>query len=184
MGMCKECGEVFPPQEMENGYCKNCLPKAQKNLENEQTVEESTERIFLKEPWKRGGKIGVPVGFSWTTFLFGFWVPLLRGDITNAIVILLLGDAVIFIGVTLLSSGIRYSSIVAIVVLIGVMVGIRKFWAEKYNDMYLKSLLKKGYLPEDEETKKFLKIKKFWNKKYIKIPEDKKGNFSFEDMSL
>ena len=164
MGMCRECGEVFPPQEMKNGYCKNCLPKALKNQEDKNIIDEMPERIFLKEPWQRGGSLGVPVGYSWTTFLFGFWVPLLRGDIINAILILFFDDAVAFIGGALFASAIGHRSlIVAIVVFVGVVIGVRNFLGKKYNDMYLKSLLRKGYLPEDEETKKFLKIKGFWN---------------------
>lgn len=32
-----------------------------------------------------------PVGFSWTTFFFGFLVPFFRGDIKNAVILFLLG---------------------------------------------------------------------------------------------
>lgn len=35
--------------------------------------------VTLKNP-TTGHAVIAPVGFSWTAFLFGFWVPLLRGD--------------------------------------------------------------------------------------------------------
>lgn len=60
-----------------------------------------------------------PTGFSWTTLFFGFFVPLFRGDILWAL--LMVGAAFISAGISVI---------------------IFPFF---YNKMYIDSLLKKGY---------------------------------------
>lgn len=69
----------------------------------------------------------VKVGFSWTTFFFGFFVPLIRGDIKWSAIMfilsLLLGSFTMGIGAFI--SGIVFSF--------------------KYNGIYIKELLDKGY---------------------------------------
>lgn len=64
-----------------------------------------------------------PIGFSWTSLFFGFFVPLIRGDIRWGIIQFL---------TELFSWGL--SNIV---------------WAFIYNKISLKSLLKRGYLITD-----------------------------------
>ena len=61
-----------------------------------------------------------PLGFSWTTFFFGFFPALIRGDWIMAVVLLLLGM------ITWGISGIVFAFI--------------------YNKMYAKSLLNKGWI--------------------------------------
>jgi hypothetical protein len=61
----------------------------------------------------------VPTGFSWTTLFFGFFVPLFRGDILWAAIMLIVG-----------------------IVTAGISVIIFPFF---YNKVYIDSLLKKGY---------------------------------------
>lgn len=58
-------------------------------------------------------------GFSWTTFFFGFWVPLFRGDIKYLLVMVILN--IITIGV----SNLVFSFI--------------------YNRLYQEDLIKEGY---------------------------------------
>lgn len=66
----------------------------------------------------------VKVGFGWTTFFFGFFVPLFRGDIKWFLIMLL---------AQMLSFGI--ASII---------------FAFFYNKFYIKDLLNKGYTPASE----------------------------------
>lgn len=74
----------------------------------------------------------VKLGFSWTTFFFGFLVPLVRGDFKWFIILFLL-DAVFGIP----SSGIG-SFIINII------------FSFNYNKYYIQELYKKGYYPIEE----------------------------------
>lgn len=74
-------------------------------------------------------KVG-KVGFSWTTFFFGFFVPLTRGDMKWA--------AIMFFAAIFTSS---LSSIV---------------FSFLYNKLYTQDLVHLGYLPETEEGKSLL----------------------------
>ncbi|MFC3801817.1 hypothetical protein [Cohnella sp. GCM10012308] len=69
----------------------------------------------------------VKLGFSWTFFFFGLWVPLFRGDFRNFFRIW---------GLSIVTLGIY---------------GIISWWA--YNGHYVRSLLEKGYGPADEWAK-------------------------------
>lgn len=74
----------------------------------------------------------VKVGFSWTTFFFGFFVPLFRGDIKWA--------AIMF---------------VATLIVGGVTGGVGSFFIGMlfcfmYNKFYTKDMLKKGFVPASE----------------------------------
>lgn len=80
----------------------------------------------------------VKTGFSWTTFFFGFWPALFRGDwkwfgIQLAIEIVL----------SCLTYGVG-AGIVGIV------------FAFFYNKLYIDDLLSKGFVPSDEASKKAL----------------------------
>lgn len=72
------------------------------------------------------------LGFSWTTFFFGFIVPLIRGDIKWALILCILS---VVIGVPTMGIG---ASIVGIV------------FSFKYNKLYVKELLQKGFKPATE----------------------------------
>lgn len=74
----------------------------------------------------------VKVGFSWTTLFFGFFPALFRGDLKWA-VIMFIASAVVGVftfGLGAWVPGIIFSFI--------------------YNQMYIKELLEKGYLPSNE----------------------------------
>lgn len=75
----------------------------------------------------------VKIGFSWTTLLFGLFVPLVRGDLKWTIIMLIL--AFITFGLSWL------------------------IFPFVYNKLYIKSLLEKGYAPADENAKEALQKK-------------------------
>ena len=71
-----------------------------------------------------------PVGFSWTTFFFGPFVPLFRGDFKWFLILLVLA---------ICTGGI--SSIIL---------------AFHYNKIYIRSFLLQGYIPMDDFSKNIL----------------------------
>ena len=76
----------------------------------------------------------VKIGFSWTTFFFGFFPALFRGDLKWAIIMLIvelvLGSFTLGIGAWV--SGVVFSFI--------------------YNKIYIKELIEKGYIPANEHA--------------------------------
>ncbi|XJZ27758.1 DUF2628 domain-containing protein [Bacillota bacterium Lsc_1132] len=80
----------------------------------------------------------VKVGFSWTTFFFGFFPALFRGDLKWAAILivieLVLGSFTLGIGAWV--SGVVFSFV--------------------YNKIYIKELIEKGYQPANEESKRLL----------------------------
>lgn len=75
----------------------------------------------------------VKVGFSWTTFFFGVFVPLLRGDWKWALIMLI---------VSFITFGASWL--------------VFPFF---YNKLYIKDLLEKGYTPVNESDKTILQAK-------------------------
>ncbi len=73
---------------------------------------------------RRGEYLECPVGFSWTVLFFGFLVPLFRRDGTWFFIMLLLSG-----------SSIGLFDLV---------------FAFKYNKIYIKKLLNKGFLPASD----------------------------------
>jgi hypothetical protein len=69
----------------------------------------------------------VPIGFSWTTLLFGVFVPLIRGDIKWFIIFLLLA---------FMTFGLAWLVIPFL-----------------YNKIYVKDLVSRGFVPVDEMSK-------------------------------
>jgi hypothetical protein len=80
----------------------------------------------------------VKLGFSWTTFFFGLFVPLIRGDLKWAAIMFVLS---LMVGVPTAGIG---SLIVGIV------------FSAIYNKLYIKELLTKGYEPADEAGREAL----------------------------
>lgn len=77
----------------------------------------------------------VKIGFSWTTFFFGFFPALFRGDLKWA--------AIIFI-----------SAVAASLITVGVGGWIPSvIFAFIYNKIYIRELIEKGYRPASEESK-------------------------------
>ena len=77
----------------------------------------------------------VKLGFSWTTFFFGFFPALFRGDLKWATIMFVMGllAGLFTFGVGAWIPGIIFSFV--------------------YNKIYIKDLLEKGYLPADETSK-------------------------------
>ena len=90
---------------------------------------------------KKGLRKEVKVGFSWTVFFFGFFVPLFRGDLKWAAIMffgtILLGFATLGIG--------------------GGVLGIVMSFV--YNKIYIKDLIEKGWKPVGEENRLLLEEK-------------------------
>lgn len=80
----------------------------------------------------------VKVGFSWTTFFFGFLPALFRGDLKWAVIMfvisLIFGSFTFGLGAWV--SGLVFSFI--------------------YNKIYVKELIEKGYAPADEHARTVL----------------------------
>ena len=87
---------------------------------------------------KNGIRKEVKVGFSWTTFFFGFFVPLFRGDLKWA--------AIMFFGAILL--GIATAGIG------GAVLGIVMSFV--YNKIYIKELIAKGWNPAGKRDRLLL----------------------------
>lgn len=88
----------------------------------------------------------VKVGFSWTTFFFGFFPALFRGDLKWAAILvvieLVLGSFTLGIGAWV--SGVVFSFV--------------------YNKIYIKELIEKGYQPANEESRRLLEDKQIISK--------------------
>ncbi|MDL4843262.1 DUF2628 domain-containing protein [Aquibacillus rhizosphaerae] len=83
----------------------------------------------------------VKIGFSWTTFFFGFIPALIRGDLKWAVIMFLLAAVAgaFTFGVGAWIPGLIFSFV--------------------YNKLYIKELLEKGYKPANEETKRELEAR-------------------------
>ena len=87
-----------------------------------------------------GHRVQVKVGFSFTTLFWGWWVPLLRKDMQGFLVMLVVQTllALVYAPIVLASS-------VAFAVF--------------YNEMHIKGLMSKGYVPATHDAHQFLKTK-------------------------
>ncbi|MBB1063774.1 DUF2628 domain-containing protein [Limosilactobacillus fastidiosus] len=94
-------------------------------------------RVNLKNPNTHQLK-QVKVGFSWTTFFFGFWPALFRGDWKWFGIQLII---VIFVACFTFGLG---TGIVGIV------------FSFFYNKLYINDLLESGYVPNDKTSEDIL----------------------------
>jgi len=80
----------------------------------------------------------VKVGFSWTTFFFGFLPPLFRGDLKWAVIMLIIEGVLgsFTLGIGAFVTGIVFSFV--------------------YNKIYIKELIEKGYQPANDESRALL----------------------------
>lgn len=79
------------------------------------------------------------VGFSWTTFFFGFFVPLFRKDYISALVLFIVSCIVSFL--TYGAGGFILNVIVSFA----------------YNKYYTENLIKLGFVPTNEYDEELLK---------------------------
>lgn len=75
-----------------------------------------------------------PTGFSWTTFFFGLFVPLIRGDFKWAAIVF-----VVFTVISVVTAGIG-------------SFGVNIIFAFLYNKIYIRELMNKGFVPADETS--------------------------------
>ncbi|MBF0775524.1 hypothetical protein BVE84_04085 [Streptococcus azizii] len=87
----------------------------------------------------------VPVGFSWTALLFGFFVPLFRQDWKWAGIMLGVG---IVLGALSNSLNIPYS-----------VLGVGVVWGMLYNKLHIKELLAKGWTPATDLDAEIIRTK-------------------------
>lgn len=83
------------------------------------------------------------IGFSWTTFFFGMFVPLVRGDWKWFFILLVI---TLILGVPTLGFG---SALVGLI------------FSFIYNRLYINDLLGHGYVPADDYSEKALQSKNF-----------------------
>lgn len=95
-------------------------------------------RVVLE---KNGLRKEVKVGFSWTVFFFGFFVPLFRGDLKWSVIM--------FFGAILLAA--------ATAGIGGLVLGIVMSFV--YNKIFIKELIEKGWTPVGEENRLLLEEK-------------------------
>lgn len=114
---------------------------------------------------RRGDIKQVKTGFSWTTFFFGVLVPIFRMDFIVSVLYIF----AIFINAKI--SGLEYRFIKepgnldfrVVMFSSSLFVFIRILFCFFYNKIYIFSLLKKGYRPNDSLSKKEIeRIKKLW----------------------
>ena len=87
---------------------------------------------------KSGLKKQVKVGFSWTTFFFGLFVPLIRGDLKWAAIMFALSvlAGALSLGIGSFFVGIIFSFV--------------------YNKVYIKDLIERGWQPNNDEARDIL----------------------------
>ncbi len=107
------------------------------------------------------------VGFSWTTLFFGFFVPIIRGDVKWAIVMLIsfccyvsMVGAIIdgmFPDIDKIPDNNPILSLVSLVVSLGILfININIMFAIIYNKQYTTELLESGYEPANEYSRDIL----------------------------
>ncbi len=79
------------------------------------------------------------VGFSWTVFFFGFFVPLFRKDYVSALVLFIVSAAISFF--TAGAGGFILNIILAFA----------------YNKYYTENLIKQGFIPTNEFNEEILR---------------------------
>ncbi len=108
------------------------------------------------------------VGFSWTTLLFNFWVPVIRGDARWAIVMFIFLFCYSFVVVVTIGGMFADTDIdkipddeligIFLIVSLGSII-INIIFAFTYNKQYTTRLLESGYEPTDEYSRGMLRSK-------------------------
>lgn len=109
--------------------------------------------INLSDP-TTGQSKKAKIGFSWTTFFFGFFPAVFREDWKWAAIIFMIEMIV-----SIPTLGFGFS-----------VIGI--IFSFFYNKLYIKDLLKKGYRPADEYSANCLK-----NKGFVIVNKSENSNF-------
>ncbi|UTR13865.1 DUF2628 domain-containing protein [Salipaludibacillus sp. LMS25] len=83
----------------------------------------------------------VKVGFSWTTFFFGLFPALFRGDLKWAAIIFII---TLIVGISTMGFGVSIPGII---------------FSFIYNKLYIKDLLEKGYRPANDSSQQALHVR-------------------------
>ena len=104
---------------------------------------------------KDGFKKDAYVGFSWTTFFFGFWVPSFRLDLKGFLVflgiMLLQGSALLLTIINLLNDFNLDVIPIFFILFLGIGYIVSFLLAFFYNKMYTKNMLLDGWKPMDND---------------------------------
>ena len=87
------------------------------------------------------------IGFSWTAFFFNFFVPLFRGDF-KWLLIFLFPFIFIYLGNIL---NLDFDNNYILIIFVIPVFIVRFIFPFFYNHFYTKDLLKKGYLPPEDD---------------------------------
>ena len=87
------------------------------------------------------------LGFSWTAFFFNFFVPLFRGDFKGFLIFIF---PIIFAWLGIFFNLDFDNNYILIIFVIPVFI-VRFIFPFFYNHFYTKDLLKKGYLPPEDD---------------------------------
>ena len=95
------------------------------------------------------------LGFSWTAFFFGFFVPIFRGDLVGFL-IFVSPYLLITMNLFVIGTGVNDRDTFTIVITISILSVILRIITNLilpfiYNKFYTKDLLKKGYLPPEDD---------------------------------
>ena len=85
----------------------------------------------------------VKVGFSWTVFFFGFFVPFIRGDFKWGIILLV---------ISLVAGGVSMGAGAGLIDIV---------FAFLYNKLYVKELVSKGFEPSSSADRDVLNTKNY-----------------------
>ena len=121
--------------------------------------------IYFKHPESEKVK-KAPIGFSWTVLFFGFFPPLFRGDLKNALILFYLG-LLIYLSdyVRADSTPIITEEITTPIIIIAFV--IQLFYVFKYNKMFMKRLISQGFLVKQSPD---FSIKELEEKLEMKLP--------------
>ena len=95
------------------------------------------KKMFFED--QQGNTAKVVRGFSWTTFFFGFFPALFRGDLKWA--------GIIFISTVPLNVIAQFSPVGLALLLMLITIAIQLFFSFKYNELHEKDLVAKGFQP-------------------------------------
>lgn len=142
MGMCKGCNTVFSTNDMNYGYCNNCLETVDKDKAKDEYISKTSKVVELVKEGKHK-KIKLN---SYVLSLFIEIYLLFLGDWKNFLIFLIVKIFLIYTLLILHISDLRIFAylLIPIYTLLTMKLSYR---------LYLRALLKKGFNPIDNANK-------------------------------
>lgn len=173
MAKCSQCGAEVELGDQFCAFCGAAVVRLPQNpqIQNTATVTNYTSNAQILPVVALKGPLGdiktAPVGFSWTAFLFAGFVPFFRKDFVTGCAVwgaLFVIPYVLGFVLGFVLSFLRLASIETIMILgwfVDVLcaLAVVVFMGLKYNEIYIKKLIKQGYKPNDANSKYILGIK-------------------------